>query len=164
MRVLGVNVASGHLYFAALDPATASTLQLGAPVNAGLHIRPSEGLGAAHQVVDIRDRFKQDLRELEAKHVGLVATRRHAGLAYRNAYKRITVVSAVMIACVELDIPYEEVQTESISRVVKVPAHQLQRAPYEAYGFTDTPTYWSSGLAEAFGSAAYLLTRTLDRD
>lgn len=161
MRALGVSIANGVMHLACLEACDSEDGRLGAPAGPARRIVPSDGLDAAHRVTDLRDRFTQDVRSFGADAVGLVATRLYSGLTYRAAIKRVTAMSASMIAATELDIPYAEVKTESIAKLVGVPAKNLESTPPELFGFDSKPMYWTSGLADAYGAAAVQLHQHL---
>lgn len=164
VRALGVSIANGVLYLAGLAAASGDDGQLGTPAGSARRIVPSVGLSDAHSVTDLRDRFKQDLRSLDMDGVALVATRQFSGLAYRVALKRVTAMSAAMIAAVELGVPFSEIKTEAIGKTVGVPAKSLRLADPKLFGFDTPPTYWTAGLADAYGAAAVLLKREAGSD
>lgn len=157
VRALGVSVANGVMHLACLTTPQAYSDLLGSPVSPARRIVPSDGLDAAHRVTDLRDRFAQDVRSFDANGIGLVSTRLFAGLTYRAALKRITAMSASMIAATELGLQYTEVKTEEIAKLVGVLPKSLKTTPYQLFGFAVAPMYWTSGLAEAYGAAAVLL-------
>jgi hypothetical protein len=158
VRAVGINVKSGQLFIAVADPSAHSEEALAVPVGGtSSRLQVNNGLDNAHRVADLLGRVRRDLGPLDAQRVGVVATRLYDGWNYASAYARITAISAVMLASVELDMSYEEVTTERISRIVRVPAHQLQTTPYTLFGWSSAPTYWTTGLAEAYGATAALL-------
>lgn len=157
MRALGVNVAGGVLYLAALDVTTTEETELGRRVALAPRLQPSAHLDDAHKVADLRDRFAQDLRAISPDVVGVVGTRQYAGLAYKNAFMRISAVSAVFIACVEGNKACREVKTEEIARLVLAPANKLSQTDPSKFGLQSPVQYWTAGLAEAYGAAGALL-------
>jgi hypothetical protein len=157
VRALGVNVAGGVLYLAAVDVAEEED-ELGRPVQSNPRLQPNTQLDDAHKVADVRDRFAQDLRAINPDVVGVVGTRQHSGLAYKNAFIRVSAISAVLIACVESNKPCREIKTEDIGRLVLAPAKALSQTDPAKFGLQQPVMYWTSGLAEAYGAAAVLLS------
>lgn len=157
MRVLGVSIAAGILYLATLSSSERTGGPFGVPDSDPRRIVPSESLPDELRILDVRDRVRQDLRSIRPDAVALVATRQFAGLRYKVALGRITIHSAVMIACAEEDVPFSEVKTEDVGRLAGVPAKSLSSIPYSLFGYSAQPKYWKSGLSDAYGGAAYKL-------
>lgn len=156
MRVAGVSVKSGQIYVAIAERSNNPGL-LAKPVQPPIRVVGNDGLDQARRLADLADRLQQDFHAHNVERVGLVATRMHVGWKYTFAYERITAISAVMLASVELNIPYGEVKTEHISKVVEHPAKNLEKISPTAFGWDAPPKYWTAGGAEAFGSTALLL-------
>jgi len=158
MTIAGVNVRAGQLFMVAANIADDG--RLANPVlGASSRLAMNSGLTDALALVDLKDRVKQDLRTWGVNAVGLVGTRAYSGLKYKDAYSRIVPICAVMVASAELSVDYEELKTAEIAKVVGVPAANLKSVTLSRFGFEERPTYWTSGLAEAYGAAAALLAK-----
>lgn len=160
MRVLGIHVAGGVAYYGAAQRrgGGAPSGALVVPVDGTPdRIEPANSLHGAEQIADFANRFRQDLRDLAPDRVALVATRQHSGLTYKVAYDRISLVSAVMLVCVSLNVPFEEVKTDLIGKKTGVPGKALETIDPALAGFAGKPVKWGAGRAHAFGAAITLL-------
>lgn len=158
MRVAGVAVEGGKVYLAAACRADDATIPLLAPVEKGSRrIEPNKGLDEAHRLVDLTHRIEQQLRALSVSRVGLVGTRKYAGLKYADASARITCVCAVMAACVQCDVDFCEIKTSTIGKHIGVDPKLLGHADHARFGFADAPAYWKLGIAKAYAAASVLL-------
>jgi hypothetical protein len=160
VRVLGMHVAGGVVYYGAAhtagDVAPAGALVVPA-AGAPDRIEPAASLDGAERLADFADRVRQDLRDVSPDRVALVATRQHAGWTYKFAFDRISLVSAVMLTCASLDVPYEEVKTDRIGKKTGVPAKSLETVDPALAGFAGKPPKWAAGRAHAFGAAIAVL-------
>lgn len=160
MRAAGVNVKGGHVLLAVVDEPTDGGLGTPVPGASG-RILANPGLSDAARLMDLKNRLLQDLRAANADAVGLLATRSYGGWKYKDAYSRVVAICAVMMACQELGIAYEEIKSARVAKAVGVPAADLKSVDQRLFGFAMAPTYWTTGLAEAFSAAATVL-RTED--
>lgn len=160
MRVVGLVVASGKLFYGVAEGRGAAATQsvAGAPTD----LVPSQGGSESARLADFQARFRQDLRSISPSSVGLVATRKHGNWQYRQAFDRISLVAAVMLACEQEGVSFQEVKTEDIARVVKLPAHGLEQLSPSAVGLDGVPLAWRAGRAAAFGCAMTLLENTAE--
>lgn len=157
MRAGGVNIESGTLYLAAVGPRGAG---LGSPISvAQPRLVPHPDLVGSEALQDLTDRVRQEIEASRIQAVGLVETRAFKGLQYKNVYPRVVGMCAVMAACTSLGLAYETLKTEKIGKAVGVPAKELKTVDAEAFGFTKPPTYWTTGLAEAYAAAATMLLK-----
>ncbi|TCC12153.1 hypothetical protein [Kribbella soli] len=156
MRVAGVSIKSGQVYVAVAEQANEPHL-LSLPIQPPIRVLANDGLDQAHRLTDLADRLQQDFHTHNVERIGLVATRMHANWKYTSAYERVLAISAVMLAGVELDIPYEEIKTERIGKAVEHPAKDLEHISPTAFGWDSPPKYWTAGGAEAFGATVPLL-------
>ena len=155
MRAGGVNIDSGVLYLAAIDSQGPG---LGVPVAiVQPKLIPHPDLTGAEALQDLTERVRQELEAPGVKAVGLVETRGFYGLQYKHVYPRVVGMCAVMAACTTLGVTYETLKTEKIGRRVGRPASELKTVDPNAFGFTKSPTYWTTGLAEAYAAAAAML-------
>jgi hypothetical protein len=94
--------------------------------------------------------------------IGLVETRAPSGWNYRKAHDRITAICAVMAAATEIHATYATIKTSEIGRLVGVAADHLEHVPLQRFGVEAPPTYWTTGLAEAYAAGAAALARTAE--
>ncbi|WP_327668924.1 MULTISPECIES: hypothetical protein [unclassified Streptomyces] len=160
MKVLGVSVASGVIYYGALDAAQAPTTITSAPER----LVPAAGLTGAERLADTYQRITQDIRVLRPFAVVLVGTRKHGNWRYRDAAERASLMAAVMLACAHEGVRCEEWTTEKIGTAVEVPAKSLADFDFTAVGLEQRAKYWRQGRGPAFAAAmAYLSTSTPGR-
>ena len=157
VRVAGVNIKSGHTFVAISETVAANVLGAAKP-SLSARLTVNAGLEDAAALADLRDRVMQSLRASKAEAVGLVATRAYAGWKYKDAYSRISAVCSVMLACTELSLPFREIKTSVIGKAVGVPATNLKSVDHTSLGLAAAPTYWTTGMAEAYAAAATLIS------
>ncbi|MFD3804767.1 hypothetical protein ACFWTC_14305 [Streptomyces sp. NPDC058619] len=159
MKLLGVAVSSGAIYYGALavpDAAQGISHIAGAPER----LLPAAGLTGAQRLADTHQRIAQDIRVLQPDAVTVVATRKNNQWVYRDAFERISMISALMLTCVEQGIQFEEWTTERIGKLVSTPALKLASFDHRAVGFERIPTYWNVGRGPAFAAAMAYATET----
>ncbi|MFD8158772.1 hypothetical protein [Streptomyces malaysiensis] len=152
MKVLGVAVSSGVVYYGALS-APGGGQDPAAITEAPERLVPAVGLTGAERLADAYQRIAQDIRVLSPATVVLVGTRRHSNWKYKEASERISLISALMLACAHEDVAYEEWTTERIGKIVGVPAQSLASFPYEELGLGQRPKYWGQGRGSAYAAA-----------
>jgi hypothetical protein len=157
VRAAGINVRGGLVHLAVIESAAEL---MGRPV-IGVRCRlgPGAGLEGAERLEDLKNRIRQELQTGGVETIGLVETRAHGGWSYRQAYDRITAVCAVMAASIEVRAAYATIKTSEIGRVVGVAADKLEQVAFQRFGFESPPTYWTTGLAEAYAAGATALAR-----
>jgi hypothetical protein len=158
MRAAGVNIKGGHVLFAVLEGTSATSVVTPVSGVSG-RISSNQGLPDADRLADLKERVLRELRAARVEAVGLVRTRQYAGWKYKDAYARIVAICAVMVACTELRIAYDEVATSDIAKVVGVPASDLRSVDSSQFALLRLPMYWGTGLAEAYCAAATVLRR-----
>ncbi|MFR9769351.1 hypothetical protein [Nocardia sp. SC052] len=160
MKVLGVAVSSGVLYYGALnapDGLTGPTIIPDAPER----LVPAEGLDGAGWLLDTFERITQDIRTLEPEAIALVGTRKYSQWKYREAVDRISLISALMLSCAQQSVAYRELTTEQIGKAVALSPSSLFSFSYETIGLTQRPTHWTAGRGAAFAAAlAYAVDRS----
>ncbi|MEV0299238.1 hypothetical protein [Nocardia sp. NPDC050710] len=152
MKVLGAAVSSGVLYYGALDTpgrAAAPRAITGTPER----LVPAAGLTGASRLADTFSRITQDIRILEPDAVVLVGTRKHSQWKYKDAVERISLISALILSCAQLDVAYEELTTMRIGKALGLPPTSLASFSHETIGMPQRPTYWAPGRAAAFAAA-----------
>ncbi|MGC4885676.1 hypothetical protein [Micromonospora sp. DT227] len=156
MRVAGVSVNSGDLYFAVVEPSGAGLIAQHVDVGAP-RLRPASALPADRRAADLLGRVKQELRALEVKKLGVLDVRMFNSWKYSAAYSRISALTVLQLACHDLGIPYQEVKTDPVGRVVGVAANHLDSLDPARFGFNESPLYWRIGRSGAFAVAATVL-------
>ncbi|MGW9174591.1 hypothetical protein [Streptomyces decoyicus] len=159
MKFLGVAVSSGAIYYGALAVPDA-TQDISHITGAPERLLPAAGLTGAQRLADTHQRIAQDIRVLQPDAVIAVATRKRNQWVYREAFERVSVISALMLTCVEQGIPCEEWTTERIGKLVSTPAPKLATFDYKAVGFERIPTYWNVGRGPAFAAATAYAAET----
>jgi len=156
VRVLGLHVKGGVLNYGLLEGESSDRDSL-TPVDEPRRLDVDCGLVGARQLVDLADRFEQDLRSTAAEHVALLATRKHAQWKYKEAWDRTSRITIVMLACERLGIPFRELTTQAVGKAVGTPAADVAHVALSRVGLTAAPKYWTTGRAEAFAAAASVL-------
>ena len=145
-------MASGVVYYGVL----ASQLD-GAPpqhlVSAPVKLEHQRGPADAARLADTSSRIKQDLRVLAPHIVVIVGTRMHGNWVYKVAFERASLITVIMLACMELGIACEEWTTEKIGKLVDVSPSSLSDVKYPEFGFAQKPTFWNIGRGPAFAAA-----------
>ncbi|ASY33584.1 MULTISPECIES: hypothetical protein [unclassified Streptomyces] len=152
MKLLGVAVSSGAIYYGALAVPD-ETQGISYIAEAPERLIPAAGLTGAQRLADTHQRIAQDIRVLQPDAVTVVATRKNNQWVYRDAFERISMISALMLTCVEQGIPLEEWTTERIGKLVGTPAPKLTSFDHMTVGFERIPTYWNAGRGPAFAAA-----------
>ncbi|RFZ47401.1 hypothetical protein MSS4_03399 [Mycobacterium marinum] len=154
MRAAGANVKSGHLFLAVVDDGDGQVQRVLIPKH---RLTPNDAMPEALRLVDMKNRIKQELEPAHLDTIGLVETRQFNSWQYRQVFPRVAIICALMYAAVELGISFEILTTEKIGKAVQRGPSKLQTFEAAEVGFEAPPTYWTSGLAEAFAAAATLV-------
>lgn len=155
MRIAGVHAKGGRIYLAVLEIQSGET-GWGKPVAGSVgRFEMNTNLGEAAQLSDLTDRVRQHLSGHKVERVALVETRSFANWKYADAYARVIVISAVMASCNALGLSFVTVKTNAIAKSVGVSADKLQTVPAKDFGYEKNPTYWTTGLADAFAVAKH---------
>ncbi|MFE7450858.1 MULTISPECIES: hypothetical protein [Streptomyces] len=152
MKLLGVAVSSGAIYYGALAVPD-ETQGISHIADAPERLLPAAGLTGAQRLADTHQRIAQDIRVLQPDAVTVVATRKNNQWVYRDAFERVSMISALMLTCVEQGVPLEEWTTERIGKLVSTPAPKLASFDHRTVGFERVPTYWNAGRGPAFAAA-----------
>ncbi|MEU7225116.1 hypothetical protein [Streptomyces chrestomyceticus] len=152
MKLLGVAVSSGAIYYGALAVSD-ETQDISNIAGAPERLLPAVGLTGAQRLADTQQRIAQDIRVLQPDAVTVVATRKNNQWVYRDAFERISMISALMLTCVAQGVPFEEWTTERIGKLVNTPAPKLASFDHRIVGFERIPTYWNVGRGPAFAAA-----------
>lgn len=142
---------------AAVTPPSVDGRSADAVQGACGRISPSTNLMGAAQLLDLKVRVQADLREWGASRVALLGTGKHANWVYSQAQNRILSISAVMYACAEEDIEFFVVKPGDAGRAVLSP--RLDNIDPGLFGLHSKPTYWTTGLGDAFAAAAFKVGR-----
>lgn len=152
---MGISIKSGDLFLAGLTKPTVDGRPADAIDNAWNKLSPSGNLMGPEQLFDLKNQIQADLREWNVSSVGLLDTGKHAQWVYSQAHKRILSISAVMYACVEENIKFSVVKPGEAGKAVLSP--KLVQIDHSLFGLNKQPTYWNSGLGEAFAVGAFLV-------
>lgn len=152
---MGISIRSGELFLAALTESTIAGRPADAIDDAWTKITASGNLLGPEQLFDLKNQIQADLREWNVSSVGLLDTGKHAQWVYSQAHRRILSISAVMYACVEENIKFSVVKPGDAGKVALSP--KLVQIDHSRFGLTKQPTYWNTGLGEAFAVGAFLV-------
>ena len=155
MIAVGISIRSGDLFLAGLTEPTVAGRPADAIEDAWTKLTPSGNLTGPEQLFDLKNQIQADLREWNASSVGLLDTGKHAQWVYSQAHKRILSISAVMYACVEENIKFSVVKPSEAGKAVLSP--KLEQIDHSLFGLNKQPTYWATGLGEAFAVGAFLV-------
>lgn len=152
MTSVGVNIKGADLYMAAIVAPMAVDMLGSVRPNAFGKVSPSQNLVGEHQLLDLKNRVQADLREWGASTVTLLDTTKYGNWVYAHALKRIFSISALMLACADESIVFRTIKPAEAGRVVLSP--KLDKIDPRQFGLSGNPTYWTTGLGEAFAAAA----------
>jgi hypothetical protein len=156
MTFAGVHVSSGALFLSICDADPTADSGVALRVDASNKIELAVGMSESAQLNDVLSRLRQDLRTHGVADVGILHTRKHGQWAYSTAFKRISLVTCVLLAAEMVGIRSATVRTEDVSRALRVPVQELDAIPADRFGLDAPPKYWRAGLAAASGAAATL--------
>ncbi len=155
--LLGVNIAAGVAYLGVVN--CPSELLISDEVES---MALAKNLGPAEMVDDLRKRFREELRRLRPLAVGVVHPRLYSGWKYRDAYTRVTIETAIMVAAVEEQIHFASIKQDKIAGVVKAPVGATFAAlAAKRLGLQKVPSGWNNR-ALAFGAALLLSQEQCD--
>jgi len=123
--VLALNIAAGSVYCAV---ATSSEdVLFGDPLE---RLDLAEGLAPADQLADFAARFRLELRRVAPVAVGVLHTKLYANWKYADAFRRITIETAVMLSVVETStstapISYQLIKQDAMAKTVGIPLPKL---------------------------------------
>ncbi|POH67781.1 hypothetical protein C3B60_06050 [Cryobacterium zongtaii] len=147
---MGVHIQSGFIHLACVSLQDGS----GFPqriVGASDRLKFSDNYEGADQLVDLKDRVRQDLRDWNVDAVGLLETSKYSQWTYAHATTRILAISAVMYACVEERSSYDLLKPTSVRKHFSL--KDLSQLDSTDVGFESSPAYWTTGLADAYATA-----------
>ena len=154
---MGISIKSQDIFMAAAAVPTDEGRVADAVDGAFGKIAPSSNLTGASQLLDLKNQVQADLREWGATTVGLLDTGKHAQWVYSQAQRRILSISAVMYACAEENIEFHIIKPGDAGRAVGSP--KLDKIQPEIFGLANKPTFWTTGLGEAYAAAIPSLVR-----
>lgn len=155
MIAVGISIRSGNLFLAGLTAPTVAGRPADAIDEAWTKLTPSGNLTGSEQLFDLKNQIQADLREWGVSSVGLLDTGKHAQWVYSQAQKRILSISAVMYACAEENIKFSVVKPGDAGKAALSP--KLEKIDHSLFGLNKPPTYWTTGLGEAFAVGAFLV-------
>lgn len=154
---MGVSVKGNDIFMAAVGLPTEEGRVADAIAGASGKISPSENLKGAVQLLDLKNRVQADLRDWGTSSVCLIETMKHSQWVYSQAHSRILSVSAVMYACAEENVEFFVVRPGDAGRVIL--RSKLDKIEIDVFGLDSKPTFWTTGLGEAFAAAAVKIDR-----
>jgi hypothetical protein len=152
MNVVGVHIQSGFIHLASVS---LQDDDFGCPqriAGASDRLKFSVNHEGADQLVDLKDRVRQDLRDWNIDSVSVLETSKFAQWTYAHATTRILAISAVMYASFEERTSYELSKPNAVKRHWSIP--DLADLDSRMLGFDSPPAYWTTGLADAYATAA----------
>jgi hypothetical protein len=147
--VMGVNIAAGKVYLGAVD--CPNVLLLDDPA---ARLELAQHLDPAMALRDLATRFVEELRRLRPTAVAVVHPRRYMGWVYREAFNRVSLETAVMIAAAEQRVKFESIKQELVSKATETPLKGFPAKLAARLGITQ-PILWNDR-ALAFGAALAL--------
>lgn len=154
MRALGLHVKAATIFFGVTEPkVNDDTLALGTSLGCA-RLAANGSLNPADAAGDLYNRLAQEFRTIKPDVVAMLSTRKYANWKYSEAFDRIFAITVAQLACHDLGIRYEDFKTEAVGKTIGVPAKDLGKLESTVLGFSSNPTYWTTGRAHAFATAA----------
>jgi hypothetical protein len=156
-RVLGLTIAAGTIYAAVVECPDTPIFD-----DSFERLDHAAGLGGPAQLADFSARFKQEIRRIRPTAVGVLNTRKYANWKYADAFKRVSLEAAVMLAVADLSSPAHTIKYALVSRERLPKALEIPDGTFDA-GAVDR---WGHGIrryakerAMAFATATALAQR-----
>jgi hypothetical protein len=153
--ILGVHIAGDIAFLALRSPA--GTLDDHADLR---RVERSGYMDEADALYDFMQRFQQRVRECQPNRVTLLNTRRFQAVAYNDAFRRVTLQSAIMIACRAEGVPYSLVGQSEVATELSLRANPKAKELADAAARLQSskPPYWSDR-SLAFAAATTYMSR-----
>lgn len=142
-----MNIVAGTSYLALVEAPKSPVL------DAAERLVPAKNLAGAARLRDFHDRFLQELRRLKPAVLAVVHTRAAAGWVYAQAFDRISLEAAMMLAASEAGVRCESVGQEASAKAVGVPLPKLQEKLAGALGI-ESGKYWKERCLAVAGAVA----------
>lgn len=119
-----------------------------------------QNLSEAAQLVDLKDRIRQDLREWGIESILVLGTTKYANWKYADAHTRVLAISAVMYAAAEEQVTYSLAKPSAVGPLVHSP--RLDSIDIALFGLGTRPTHWNAGMSQAYATAALAYQGTVN--
>jgi hypothetical protein len=124
----------------------------------------AQSLAGAEQVADFAARFKQEVRRIRPAAVGVVYPRRYSNWKYADAFRRVSMETAIMLGVAELSTParpiaYVQVKQDPMAKALGIPLPKFGEKAKAQWGH-GVPRYQKDRLY-AVAAAVYLAQETL---
>ncbi|MFC8043971.1 hypothetical protein [Nocardia sp. NPDC057353] len=152
MKILGVAVNSGIVYYGAVDnsrPDVNPVAIRGVPSR----FRPSAGLTGADRLNDTFSRITQDIRTISPDVMIVVGTRKFNQWKYAEAFERASIITILMVTSAQQGVDCLEIKTDAIGSAVGLRPDSLNGLDPAVVSFSSKPEYWNAGRAAAFAAA-----------
>lgn len=160
IRVAGVHVKSGALNVAVVDQGDDGG---DAQLISTVRLQPNAALSDSARLSDLSDRFRQHLSPARVSAVAILDTRSFSNWKYAAAFSRVFGICAVLQGSSMLSMEAITYRTNKVGASVSLPADRLRELSPEVVGTTNSPTYWTTGMAEASAVAVHALKEFRDR-
>ncbi len=149
-RYVGINIAAGKIYLGVARCPGSLLLD-----DSASRMQPAQHLDDATAFRDFADRVRDEIQRLRPGAVAVVHPRRYAGWTYREAFTRVALETAVMVAAAEEGVEFRSLKQEQIAKMTKVPLDHPTKtfAVLFAERFKITPTVHWKDRAFAFAAA-----------
>lgn len=158
MRTAGVCIRAGQLYIAGVSAPLTEARVADAIEDATSKLSFPQNLSEAAQLVDLKDRVRQDLREWGIGSIHVLGTTKYVNWKYADAHTRVLAISAVMYAAAEEQVGYSLAKPSAVGPLVQSP--RLDNIDKALFGLEVRPSHWNAGLAQAYATAAWALQGT----
>lgn len=156
MRIAGISVRAGDIYMAAVSAPSCDRRIADVVAEATDRLSFSENLEGAVQLLELKERVRQNLREWDVATVGVLGTNQHTNWKYSSAATRVLAISTVMFASAEEDINFSLQKPGPVAKLAVSP--KLDSIDESLFGLETRPTYWNAGLGQAYTVAAFMLS------
>jgi hypothetical protein len=152
MSVAGMSIRAGELHLAVVSEPAAATAIAQATIGGTSKLTFSDNLSGAAQLVDLKERIRQDLREWKVSSLHVLETSKHANWKYSSAVVRVLAISAAMYAAAEEDLAFSMMKPTAVAKLALSP--KLDSIEPGLFGLGTRPTHWNAGLGQAYATAA----------
>jgi hypothetical protein len=126
--MLGVHIPAGTAYFAVVTCPDEADYD--DPLE---RIQLAVGVELAEQLADFEHRFKQELRRIRPRAVGVVFPKRYSQWKYADAFTRASLETAIILAVEEVSTPaqpidFTQVKQDAMAKAVGIPLPKMDTA------------------------------------
>jgi len=148
-KIVGINIVAGEAWVGVVE--CPDVMLLKDPLT---RLARAKHLPSADALHDFANRFREQLRRIQPVAVGVANTRRYSGWPYAEAFNRVTLEAAIMLATSAEEVPFVSVKQEAVFKAIEIPYENFPKRAAEQLGI-DPPTNWNNR-ALAFGAALTL--------